>query len=932
MWDSLTQRASLAGGFRPGDNHSKAVVGATRIPMLASNLRPALVVIAAALSTMGCAPGGSERLGRSEQALTPVVYAPRSTLLAPGTTTVAFTMTTDVGTDCGWSLGADAPLANMTAFQTGQGAADHATTFTGLGSDPLTVNAVYVRCASDPDPLVLSYRALGQVSPSFPRKGNLWGWWEVMQNGGVAHAARIDLFLGAGATGDEIAALRAANPNVLVLTSINTVEEPGPAESGLPADWYLNDTNGNPIEVWTGAYRVNVTKPEVAAFKAEEAYQTIADTGFMADGCFFDNFYLAPSWLDHDMWGNPVQPDVNGDGQPDDPATMDAAWRAGVLSELTAFRALMPDAYVDGHAIPADAESMAIFNGDSIGFALADVLEGEATFPAVRARYDRWWELGHPPAITMFESSPLDDIAYGYGYSPLDDMPASTLAFARDYYPFVRFGLATTLLNDGYFAHEIGDTYHGNDWWYDELDQDLGMPCGPAANALAASTPSSEHVTGGDFEADPIVAFTLSADGSTGAAATLTRDTTTAHGGQASARIDISNAGDGTSWKVSLHQHDISVAAAQAYDLVFSAKADAAHSLEVSLQKQVDDWRSYGLWGRFTLGTDWQTFTVPFEATETAADGSLGFFVGQSTGTVWIDDVSIRERPPEVWRREFTHGMSLLNATHDWQSVDVGAGFSRFTGAQAAAREFLVDDGDTAFSTTGSWTETAYDSGEWVAVGPYYHDFGPTLHESDDPAATASFALDVRRDDSYTILVWWPAGPRAPTFAVQASYEIVNDGAVVASATLDQTAAGDEWHAVGQAALTAAGSPLLRVSNAGAGTLIADAVHVYGAARYNDGSDASAVELAPQDGILLLRTSGAECVPVGGSGGAGGAGGGSGATGTGAGAASDAGSSDDEGGCGCRTTRTGHESWPLVVAGLATAVALGRRRRSRPAA
>ena len=79
-------------------------------------------------------------------------------------------------------------------------------------------------------------------------------------------------------------------------------------------------------------------------------------------------------------------------------------------------------------------------------------------------------------------------------------------------------------MNDGYFAHEYGDTDHGQDWWYDELDQDLGLPCGPADHALADSTPSTEHVTGGDFEADPITAFTLWADSGTGAAATLSRD------------------------------------------------------------------------------------------------------------------------------------------------------------------------------------------------------------------------------------------------------------------------------------------------------------------------------------------------------------------------------------------------------------------------
>ena len=43
----------------------------------------------------------------------------------------------------------------------------------------------------------------------------------------------------------------------------------------------------------------------------------------------------------------------------------------------------------------------------------------------------------------MFEASPPDQIAYGYDYSPLEKIPASTLEFARTLYPYMRFGLAS---------------------------------------------------------------------------------------------------------------------------------------------------------------------------------------------------------------------------------------------------------------------------------------------------------------------------------------------------------------------------------------------------------------------------------------------------------------------------------------------------------
>src|SRR5581483_8782237 len=109
------------------------------------------------------------------------------------------------------------------------------------------------------------------------------------------------------------------------------------------------------------------------------------------------------------------------------------------------------------------------------------------------------------PPITMIESSPMSQISYGYGFSPLTAMPPSTLEFGRTYYPYVRFGLALTCMNDGFFAHEVGDTYHGDNWWYDELDYNLGYPLGPAQTITLSGPQSTNIVVNDDFEV-PLVA------------------------------------------------------------------------------------------------------------------------------------------------------------------------------------------------------------------------------------------------------------------------------------------------------------------------------------------------------------------------------------------------------------------------------------------
>ncbi len=444
---------------------------------------------------------------------------PPSTLLPPSATSLAFTVRTAQAASCGWSAGTPLDLAAMTPFDSGQGDTLHGATFNGLDASPSVVNNVFVRCSTDPNyVLALKYRALPSPNTPFPRKGNLWGSTGVAAKG-LAHAARIDLYLGASFSPGEIRALRAINPNVLVLTSINVVEN-----FNLPEDYYLHDIHGKRIEVWPGAYRLNLTKPYVADYQARFAYQAILDSGLMVDGCFFDNFFTSQSWLKADIYGNPVQIDADEDGVPDDPVKLDAAWKAGVYRELTTWRLLMPFALASGHLPrPPLTEFSTIFNGDSIGFLEPETADGTVSFGSFWDAYHPWWTIGRAPAITMVEAAPPFQIGYGYGYAPFNTIPLATLEFARTYYPYVRFGLAFTLMNDGYFAYEFGDTWHGNDWWYDELDFKLGDALGPAQRVAPAGKAPQNLLVNGGFENPLAGSWQLNL--SSGAAATAARDT-----------------------------------------------------------------------------------------------------------------------------------------------------------------------------------------------------------------------------------------------------------------------------------------------------------------------------------------------------------------------------------------------------------------------
>ncbi|MBK9218742.1 MAG: hypothetical protein IPL70_10115 [Uliginosibacterium sp.] len=84
-------------------------------------------------------------------------------------------------------------------------------------------------------------------------------------------------------------------------------------------------------------------------------------------------------------------------------------------------------------------------------------------------------------------------------------------------------------------------------------------------------------------------------------------------------------------------------------------------------------------------------------------------------------------------------------------------------------------------------------------------------------------------------------------------YEVIVNGAVVASATLDQTKNGDRWNRIASVPLTKAAGATVRITSLQAKPAIADAILVQSTARYNDGSDAPSVELDAYDAIILLK-------------------------------------------------------------------------------
>jgi hypothetical protein len=821
------------------------------------------VVVAAALLFASVMPGVAVP---AAQAAAPPVVSPASNLLPGGTTSLAITATTDGTANCRWGTDTAAGYETLTPFGAGDGTATHTTTVP-IDPDPARLSAITVRCNDAPTlATTVIYRDLPTAEPGWPRIGNLWGSWN-FENASDAELARVDLWLGADFSDARAAHVRALNPAVRILSDYNFVEWGSTPPAGFAAEeFYLEDAAHHRVEVWPGAYRVNLTRPAVAAFMADQAYQGLVKANLRFDGIFVDNVFMSQSWQDADIYGTPFHPDADGNGQPDNLATFDAQWRQGALAELARLRALMPNAILMNHAVDIDdAEVAAAFNGTSIGFDVPEAKEQREiwsghvmTYAEADARYAGWLAADGPaasPRYTMVESAVPTEMGYGYGYDPLDGaIPASTLRFARDDYAYMRFGYGFTLMRDGYFAHEFGDTWHGNRWWYDEMLFDLGAPKGEARLALSVA-PGVDLVSGGTFEGvAPLAGWGSWVDATSGYRATFAAASdASAPEGSGVLRIDVTAAG-ADSWRVSLEQSNRRLVKGTTYELSFWARADTARRLGLEIQKGAPDWRDYGLSQDVDLGTAWKQYRVRFTATATAADARLGFFVGDQTGTVWLDGLHLRAAAPDVWRRDFRNGLVILNATAKTVTVRVGAGFHRLKGSQAPRDQRIVDDTSGSITFTGTWKATRADSGLWKATRPWYHDWGAGMHlATGRKASTARWALRIPTADRYTVSAWWAAAPAAKsTWARRAVFEVVSGGRVVARRTLDQRSGGDQWHAIASKVRLAPGA-YVRLRCAAGQRCAADAILLASAHRYNDGSAVSRVTLAPFDAAVLRR-------------------------------------------------------------------------------
>jgi len=305
---------------------------------------------------------------------------------------------------------------------------------------------------------------------------------------------------------DQIKKIRKLNSNITILAYITPQEIISNIEQlkniaplryklfqGLHPEWYLQNSNGKILNWWPDTYILNVTNksPKIDgerwnSYLVNFVVDEILSTGLW-DGIFYDNTWDNITYFA----GNNIDADRNKkiDTNPD------IEWQEGMKFIYEETRRLTNNEFIIvGNGTTRD------YNENLNGKLIENFLP--INWGSSLETYKSNFNTLNTPKVNIINSN------------------SGNTGQRADYRRF-RFGLGSTLLEDGYYSFDNGDKDHGQIWLYDEYSINLGSPLGDSrslgekksyqpdiwrrdfANGLALvnSTDSQQQIElGGEFE------------------------------------------------------------------------------------------------------------------------------------------------------------------------------------------------------------------------------------------------------------------------------------------------------------------------------------------------------------------------------------------------------------------------------------------------
>jgi len=337
--------------------------------------------------------------------------------------------------------------------------------------------------------------------PPFPRIANVYGT-AFTGNGASFHgdertleeAARYDLLVGVQrrlgddpegkAFREHLEKLKKVNPHIMALQfacSAPYTHVAPPAEvlaarrPGHVIPWLLQ-SDGKPIAGWPGTYMLNLAAPGVIDWLAQQTVPAVQQIGY--DGVFID--CLGPyfdSWACEIATGKPYTVDYNADGKDDDRKELAKVWTDAKTALARRTRELVGDKAVFMANQPG-LDTFDQLNGIYLEDYADAILDRGMSWDSVLEKYLRWTETPRRPNVTVLGCASGIEPPFE-AYKLTEKERAAYLDRGKVLVDRMRFGLATTLMGDGYYSFDLHTRWRGQYWWYPEFDAPLGYPEGP---------------------------------------------------------------------------------------------------------------------------------------------------------------------------------------------------------------------------------------------------------------------------------------------------------------------------------------------------------------------------------------------------------------------------------------------------------------------
>lgn len=180
-----------------------------------------------------------------------------------------------------------------------------------------------------------------------------------------------------------------------------------------------------------------------------------------------------------------------------------------------------------------------------------------------------------------------------------------------------------------------------------------------------------------------------------GNGATIARDCTVGYDGNCSVKAVVPSVGN--NWDTVLQQI-LRVDPNVSYRFSFKAKATSSTSFIATVGMDHDPWLDYGIFKVIDVGTDWQEYEFTFRSVATGTDelSKVYFGLGEFTGTIYIDDVTLTPDDMTVIRNASFEDGGLAE-WNSWANGGIGTFTSDCT---------YFTDGECAAKITASATGT----------------------------------------------------------------------------------------------------------------------------------------------------------------------------------------------------------------------------------